>query len=38
MRTDEDDQAHVRDPSFELLLSHTATVTDGADRKVGARK
>jgi hypothetical protein len=25
MRTDADDQARVRDPAVELLLSHTAT-------------
>ena len=29
MRTDADDLACVRDPAIELLLSHTATLTDG---------
>ena len=28
MRTDADDLARVRDPAVELLLSHTATLTD----------
>ena len=28
MRTDADDLARVRDPAIELLLSHTATLTD----------
>jgi hypothetical protein len=28
MRTDADDPACVRDPAIELLLSHTATLTD----------
>jgi len=28
MRTDADDPARVRDPTIELLLSHTATLTD----------
>jgi len=28
MRTDADHQAWVRDPAIELLLSHTATLTD----------
>ena len=28
MRTDADDPARVRDPAIELLLSHTATLTD----------
>ena len=28
MRTDADDPACVRDPTIELLLNHTATVTD----------
>lgn len=28
MLTDADDQARVRDPAIELLLSHTATLTD----------
>ena len=28
MRTDADDQARVRGPAIELLLSHTATLTD----------
>ena len=28
MRTDADDLARVRDPALELLLSHTATLTD----------
>ena len=28
MRTDADDQARVRDPTIELLLIHTATLTD----------
>ena len=28
MRTDSDDPARVRDPTIELLLSHTATLTD----------
>jgi len=28
MRTDADHPARVRDPAIELLLSHTATVTD----------
>jgi len=29
MRTDADHPARVRDPAIELLLSHTATLTDG---------
>ena len=28
MRTDADDPARVRDPAGELLLNHTATVTE----------
>ena len=28
MRTDAEDQARVRDPAIELLLGHTATLTD----------
>jgi hypothetical protein len=28
MRTDADDLTRVRDPANELLLSHTATLTD----------
>jgi hypothetical protein len=28
MRTDADHPARVRDPTIELLLSHTATLTD----------
>jgi hypothetical protein len=28
MRTDAHDPARVRDPTIELLLSHTATLTD----------
>lgn len=28
MRTDADDPACVRDPTIELLLGHTATLTD----------
>jgi hypothetical protein len=28
MSTDADDQARVRAPAVELLLSHTATLTD----------
>ncbi|MCU1427409.1 MAG: hypothetical protein JWL83_1409 [Actinomycetia bacterium] len=28
MRTDADDPARVRDPTLELLLSHTTTLTD----------
>ncbi len=33
MRTGADDQARVRDPSIELLLTHTATLTDGGCRR-----
>ncbi len=29
MRTDTDNLARVRDPTIELLLRHTATLTDG---------
>jgi hypothetical protein len=28
MQTDADDLARVRDPAIELLLSHSATLTD----------
>jgi hypothetical protein len=30
MRTDADDPARVRDPTLELLLTHTATLTKTA--------
>jgi hypothetical protein len=32
MRTDADDPTRIRDPAIELLLSHTATLTDEGSR------
>jgi hypothetical protein len=38
MRADADDLARVRDPTIELLLGHTGSLTDGVQPRAGRRQ